>query len=71
MQTGQLKTTSNHLVPFHHPHSQVLPITNTHAALSPENRAKAGISESLVRLSVGVEPVDVLIGDLGQALEAV
>ncbi|UCD77366.1 MAG: aminotransferase class I/II-fold pyridoxal phosphate-dependent enzyme [Desulfobacterales bacterium] len=47
------------------------PITNTHAALSPENRAKAGISESLVRLSVGIENVDVLIEDLGQALEAV
>jgi cystathionine beta-lyase/cystathionine gamma-synthase len=47
------------------------PITNTHAALSPENRAKAGISESLVRLSVGVEPVDVLIDDLKQALETI
>lgn len=47
------------------------PITNTHAALSPENRAKAGISESLVRLSVGVENVDLLIKDLGQALEKV
>ena len=47
------------------------PITNTHAALSPENRAKAGISESLVRLSVGVENVDLLIQDLEQALEGV
>jgi hypothetical protein len=47
------------------------PITNTHAALSPENRAKAGISESLVRLSVGIENVDMLIHDLGQALEKV
>ena len=47
------------------------PITNTHAALSPENRAMAGISESLVRLSVGVENVDLLIEDLGQALESV
>lgn len=47
------------------------PITNTHAALSPENRAKAGISESLVRLSVGIEQVDLLIHDLKQALEAV
>jgi cystathionine gamma-synthase len=47
------------------------PITNTHAALSPENRAKAGISESLVRLSVGVENVALLIEDLGQALETV
>jgi len=47
------------------------PITNTHAALSPENRAKAGISESLVRLSVGVENLDSLIDDLGQALKDV
>jgi cystathionine gamma-synthase len=47
------------------------PITNTHAALSPENRAKAGISESLVRLSVGIENVCLLIQDLGQALEFV
>jgi cystathionine gamma-synthase len=46
------------------------PITNTHADLSPENRAKAGISESLVRFSVGVEPAGVLIGDLEQALDA-
>jgi cystathionine gamma-synthase len=46
------------------------PITNTHAALSPENRAKAGISESLVRLSVGIEPVETLIADLKGALEA-
>ncbi len=44
------------------------PITNTHVALSPENRAKAGISESLVRLSVGVEKVDLLMDDLKQAL---
>ncbi len=47
------------------------PITNTHAALSPENRGKAGISESLVRLSVGVEDADLLIGDLEQALDGV
>ncbi len=47
------------------------PITNTHAALSPENRAKAGVSESLVRLSVGVEKTEVLIWDLQQALETV
>jgi cystathionine gamma-synthase len=47
------------------------PITNTHAALSPENRAKAGISESLVRLSVGIEKAEFLIEDLRQALENV
>ena len=46
-------------------------ITNTHAALSPEDRSRAGISESLVRLSVGIEPVDALIDDLREALKAV
>jgi cystathionine gamma-synthase len=45
------------------------PITNTHIGLSPESRAKAGISESLVRISVGVEDVDMLIQDLEQALK--
>jgi cystathionine gamma-synthase len=47
------------------------PITNTHVALSPEDRAKAGVSESLVRLSVGIEDADVLIDDLKSALEKV
>lgn len=47
------------------------PITNTHAALSPENRAKAGVSESLVRLSVGIEDVELLIDDLKGALGAI
>ena len=47
------------------------PITNTHAGLSQENRAKSGISESLVRLSVGIEPVESLIDDLRDALQAV
>lgn len=47
------------------------PITNTHAALSPEDRAKAGVSENLVRLSVGIENVELLIQDLEQALEVV
>lgn len=44
------------------------PITNTHAGLSSENRAKAGVSESLVRLSVGIEPAEQLINDIQQAL---
>ncbi|MDZ7265239.1 MAG: aminotransferase class I/II-fold pyridoxal phosphate-dependent enzyme [candidate division KSB1 bacterium] len=47
------------------------PITNTHAALNPEERAKAGISESLVRLSVGIEDPQLLINDLEQALRAI
>ena len=44
------------------------PITNTHAALSPEARSKAGIRENLVRLSVGIESAESLINDLQQAL---
>ena len=44
------------------------PITNTHAALSPEARAKAGVSENLVRLSVGIEAEQLLIDDLNRAL---
>jgi cystathionine gamma-synthase len=46
-------------------------VTNTHAALSPEERAKAGVSESLVRLSVGIEDADALIQDLEQALAGI
>ena len=47
------------------------PMTNTHAALSPEACEKAGVSENLVRLSVGVEAVQTLIDDLNQALDAI
>ena len=47
------------------------PMTNTHASLSPEAREKAGVSESLVRLSVGIEAVQTLVDDLNQALDAV
>jgi cystathionine gamma-synthase len=47
------------------------PMTNTHAALSPEAREKAGVSESLIRLSVGIEAVQTLIDDLNQALGAI
>jgi cystathionine gamma-synthase len=47
------------------------PITNTHVGLSPENRAKAGVSESLVRLSVGIEDINALLDDLDQAMEKI
>jgi methionine-gamma-lyase len=43
----------------------------THATLSREEREKAGVTDGLIRLSVGVESVADLIGDLNQALEAV
>ena len=44
-------------------------VTNTHASMSEQERAEAGISDSLVRLSVGLEPVDDLLADLQQALD--
>jgi cystathionine beta-lyase/cystathionine gamma-synthase len=45
--------------------------TTTHASLSDEERAAIGITEGLVRLSVGIEDKDDLIADLDQALKAV
>jgi len=45
------------------------PATMTHLSMPQEHREKAGISEALVRLSVGLENVDDLIGDLKQALD--
>jgi len=47
------------------------PATNTHVALLPDELAQAGISENLVRLSVGTEGVNLLIADLDQALAVV
>lgn len=44
------------------------PATTTHRKLGPEGRAKVGIAESTVRLSVGLEDVDDLREDLAQAL---
>jgi cystathionine beta-lyase/cystathionine gamma-synthase len=45
--------------------------TTTHAALNDGERAAVGITEGLVRLSVGIEDKDDLIADLDQALTAV
>ena len=44
------------------------PAIMTHASIPPEIRAELGISDSLVRLSVGIEDVDDLIADLEYAL---
>ncbi len=44
------------------------PATMTHASIPPEQRAALGITDSLVRLSVGIEDGDDLIADLAQAL---
>ncbi|MFY9976050.1 MAG: aminotransferase class I/II-fold pyridoxal phosphate-dependent enzyme [Chromatiaceae bacterium] len=44
------------------------PATTTHRQLSPDEMARAGVSEDLVRLSIGIEHVDDIIADLDQAL---
>ena len=46
------------------------PATTTHQQMSAEQLAAAGISEDLVRLSVGIESADDIIADLAQALRA-
>jgi len=47
------------------------PAIMTHASVPAEVRAALGINDALVRLSVGIEDVDDLIGDLDRALAAV
>jgi cystathionine beta-lyase/cystathionine gamma-synthase len=44
------------------------PVTMTHGSIPKEEREKAGIIDSLIRLSVGVEDIEDLINDLKQAL---
>ena len=46
------------------------PASTTHRQLSKEELEKAGVSEDMIRLSVGIEHVDDLIADLDQALAA-
>jgi len=45
-----------------------LPALSSHSGMDPAERVKAGITDSLIRLSVGIESVDDLITDLDQAL---
>ena len=45
------------------------PSTTTHSNMTPEQRAEIGISDSMCRLSVGLENVDDLIKDLTLALK--
>ena len=44
------------------------PATMTHAAVGAEGRAKLGITDGLIRVSVGIEDVEDIIADLEQAL---
>ncbi len=56
---GDVKTTITH------------PATTTHGRLTPEQRAEAGISDGLVRISVGLEDVADLQADLERALSRI
>jgi cystathionine beta-lyase/cystathionine gamma-synthase len=44
------------------------PATMTHAAVGAEGRARLGITDGLMRISVGIEDVDDIVEDLAQAL---
>ena len=46
------------------------PATTTHRQLGPKELASAGVSEDMVRLSIGIEHVDDIIADIDQALVA-
>ncbi|WPP45198.1 bifunctional O-acetylhomoserine aminocarboxypropyltransferase/cysteine synthase [Pseudomonas sp. AN-1] len=46
------------------------PASTTHRQLNDEELARAGVSRDLVRLSIGIEHIDDILADLGQALEA-
>jgi len=46
-----------------------IPCIMTHAAVPPEERAKLGITDTLIRLSVGIEETEDIIRDLDQALK--
>jgi cystathionine beta-lyase/cystathionine gamma-synthase len=47
------------------------PATMTHASVPPEERVRLGISDGLVRISVGIEDVEDIIADLDAALQRV
>ncbi|HEY4043975.1 MAG TPA: cystathionine gamma-synthase family protein [Rhodopila sp.] len=45
------------------------PASTTHSGIPPETRARIGVSEGLIRFSIGIEHPDDLIADLSQALQ--
>lgn len=47
------------------------PASMTHSAIAPEKRLEAGITDGLIRLSIGIEDVEDIIDDLKQALEKI
>lgn len=47
------------------------PASTTHRQLNPDEMKRAGVSEDLIRISVGIEHIDDIIADISQALDAV
>ncbi|QDU80663.1 Methionine gamma-lyase [Polystyrenella longa] len=47
------------------------PSSTTHQQLTPEEQASSGVSPDFIRLSIGIEDADDIIGDLKQALDAI
>ncbi|HXW55881.1 MAG TPA: aminotransferase class V-fold PLP-dependent enzyme [Candidatus Cybelea sp.] len=47
------------------------PASTTHRQLAPDEQARVGVSPEMIRLSVGIEHIDDIVDDLGQALSAV
>ena len=45
------------------------PATTTHGRLTPEQRSDAGISDSLIRIAVGLEDIEDIKADLSRGLE--
>lgn len=46
------------------------PASTTHRQLNTEELARAGVSDDMVRLSIGIEHIDDILADLDQALAA-
>lgn len=47
------------------------PATTTHSQLSAEEQAASGVTPGYIRLSIGIEHIDDILGDIGQALDAI
>ncbi len=48
-----------------------IPVLTSHAMLSPEHRRRMGVTDQMIRLSVGIKNAEDLIADLEQALAVV
>jgi len=45
------------------------PASMSHSGMTKEDRIKSGITDGLIRMSVGLEPIEAILGDLKQALQ--